>query len=92
MRVVADAATMGRLREGGGDVYVWPRRARCCGGASYSLEASLAPPPRATELVAEQDGLRIHATPGLRPPDHLELDLTRRGKVRAYWNGQPWIG
>lgn len=92
MRVVADVPTWRKLLEQGGEVYVWPRRTRCCGGYRYTLEASLEPPEPRTELVAEQNGLRVFATLGLRRPELLELDLTDGNQVRAYWNGQSWIG
>ena len=42
--------------------------------------------------MLEQDGVAVWATPGLAEPDELHLDLGRRGTVKAYWNGQSWIG
>jgi hypothetical protein len=46
----------------------------------------------AFELVHAADGFRVFATPGLVQPEELHLELSRRGKLRAYWNGQGWIG
>ena len=50
------------------------------------------PPDRAFELVHAADGFRVFATPGLVEPEELHLELSRRGQLRAYWNGQGWIG
>jgi hypothetical protein len=37
-------------------------------------------------------GFQVFATLGLVEPDELHLELGRNGKLRAYWNGQAWIG
>ena len=78
--------------ERGGAVYVWPRQTGCCRGKAFVLEAATKKPDREFELAHAADGLRILTTPGLRRPAELHLELTRRGKLRAYWNGQAWIG
>jgi hypothetical protein len=91
MRVVARPATLARLREHG-TVYVWPHAYRCCRGKQYVLEAALDPPESDFELVYAVDGFRVYATPGLAQPDELHLELDRKGRVRAFWNGQGWIG
>ena len=44
------------------------------------------------ELIHASDGFQVFTTPGLVQPDELHLELSRRGKLRAYWNGQAWIG
>jgi hypothetical protein len=56
------------------------------------LEASLDAPEGDFELVYAVDGFRVYTTPGLATPDELHLDLDPRGRVRAFWNGQGWIG
>jgi hypothetical protein len=71
---------------------VWSKRARCCGGAQYYLEAAVTPPERAFESAAERDGVQMLTACGLRRADHIALELTRRGKLRAYWNNQAWVG
>ena len=91
MRVVARPDAVEVLRDRGA-VYVWPRAFRCCAGRQYVLEASLERPAGDFELVHAADGFQVHARPGLAPPDELHLELDRRGAVRAYWNGQGWIG
>jgi len=75
-------------------VYVWPKGTRCCRGRTFVLESSTEPEPpeREFELVHAADGFQVFATPGLREPDELHLELSRSGKLRAYWNGQGWIG
>ena len=56
------------------------------------LESATRRPDRAFELVHAADGFQIFATPGLAEPDELHLELARTGHIRAYWNGQAWIG
>jgi hypothetical protein len=58
----------------------------------FVLESATEPPAREFELVHAADGFRVYATPGLVEPEELHLELSRRGKLRAYWNGQAWIG
>jgi hypothetical protein len=91
MRVVAGPDTLVALREHG-TVYVWPRALRCCRGRQYTLEASTDEPDGAFELVHAVDGFQVWAPPGLVEPDELHLELDRKGRVRAYWNNQGWIG
>ena len=56
------------------------------------LEAALRPPEGDFELVHAVDGVRVYATRGLAQPDELHLELDRKGRLRAFWNGQGWIG
>ena len=56
------------------------------------LESATEPPDRDFELVHAAGAFQVFATPGLVEPDELHLELGRRGKLRAYWNGQAWIG
>ena len=80
------------ISEKGGAVYVWPKGTRCCRGRTFVLESSTEPPNREFELVHAADGFQLFATPGLVEPDEIHLELSRRGKLEAYWNGQAWIG
>ena len=91
MRVVArpDALDVLRTR---GEVFVWPRALRCCKGRQYVLEAAFDRPEGEFELVHAVDGFQVHTTSGLVQPEELHLELDRRGRVRAYWNNQGWIG
>ena len=92
MRIVAGADTLKHVAEHGGAVYLWPRGMRCCAGRTYVLEASTAPPQRPVRQIHEGDGISVWATPGLTEPAEIQLELDRRGRLRAFWNGQAWIG
>jgi hypothetical protein len=93
VKLVAQPEVREHVEAQGGAVYIWAKVAGCCHGRSFSLESATEPPPaREFELVHAADGFRVFATPGLRQPDELHLEVTRRGKLRAYWDGQAWIG
>jgi hypothetical protein len=92
MRIVAAPGVREHIEERGGSVYVWAKASGCCHGRSYTLESATEPPDREFELVHAADGFCVFASRGLLEPESLELELSRRGKLRAYWNGQAWIG
>jgi hypothetical protein len=92
VKIVAGSTTRRYIAENGGAVYVWPRTIRCCGGRRYALDAAVRPPSRPVELVHEEPGLAVHATQGLVRPTELHLELSRRGRLEAFWDGQSWIG
>jgi hypothetical protein len=92
MRLVAGAATLERIREQGGALYVSPRAHRCCGGRSWSLAASTTRPDRDVDLLHREAGIAIFATHGLVRPLELHVELDRCGRVAAYWNGQAFVG
>ncbi|MGL6279170.1 MAG: hypothetical protein ACRC50_06400 [Gaiella sp.] len=91
MRIVAPQETREVLREHGA-VYVAPRAVRCCKGRQYVLDASLRRPRGEYELVHATDGFQVWTTTGLRLPEELHLELDRKGRLQAFWNGQGWIG
>jgi hypothetical protein len=93
MRLVAEQRTLEHVADRGGAVYVWPHGLRCCAGRSYVLDASTSRPRGAEFLpLHEEGGVSIWATPGLLEPEEIHLELDRRGRVQAFWNGQAWIG
>ncbi len=92
MRLVAEQRTLHHLAEQGGDLYLWPRGIRCCSGRSYVLEAATRPSEREFVRVHEEGAISVWATPGLVEPAEVHLELDRRGRLQAYWNGQAWIG
>lgn len=92
VQLVAEQRTLQRVADSGGDLYVWPRGYRCCGGRRYVLEAATQPPDKAFRRVHEEGGISVWATPGLAEPDEIHVELGRRGTLRAFWNGQSWIG
>ena len=92
MKLVVGPAVRDHIDAHGGAVYVWPESVGCCRGRTYVLEAATEAPDRAFELVHAADGFQVFTTPGLAEPDELHLELSRRGRLRAFWNGQSWIG
>ena len=92
MKLVVQPAAREYIDQHGGAVYLWARSTGCCRGRVFLLESGTEPPDCEFELVHAADGVQIFTTPGLVEPDELHLELSRRGKLAAYWNGQGWIG
>ena len=88
MDVVAKPEVIESIQERGGALYVWPRKARC--GGTIRLEASTERPDRAFRRVTVR-GIELYVTVGLKQPESLHLELGRRGRIRAFWNGLAWI-
>lgn len=89
MELVAAPGVIDAIRERGGALYVWPRKARCCGGA-ITLEAATDPPDKVFRRV-EVDGIELYLTVGMMLPESLHVEIGRRGRIRAYWNGLAWV-
>jgi len=92
VRLVAEQRTFQHVADRGGDLYLWPRGLRCCAGRSYVLEAATRPPAREFLRTHEERGISVWTTPGFVQPEELHLEVDRRGQLRAFWNGQAWIG
>jgi hypothetical protein len=92
MRLVVQPEARDHIDSHGGTIYLWARATGCCRGRTLLLESATEPPDRTVELVHAADGFQIFATPGLAQPEELHLEVTRRGKLQAFWNGQGWIG
>jgi hypothetical protein len=92
VKLVVQPAARDQIEAHGGTVYVWAKGVGCCRGRFFVLESDTDPPDREFELVHAADGFQVFTTPGLRAPDELHLELDRRHHLRAYWNGQGWIG
>ena len=88
MKIVAEDSVVEEIRRRGGAVYVWPNK-NCCSGI-FTLDASLVAPERDVSLVANEP-LQVFAPPGMRLPRELHLELGRKSRVRAYWDGLAWI-
>ena len=88
MVIVAEQNVIDGIRGQGGSVYFWAGR-RYCGG-TIMLNASVKPPDGNFELVAEEP-LEVFARPGARLPSELHLELDRKSRVRAFWDGLAWI-
>jgi hypothetical protein len=91
VNVVVDTPTREHIDRNGGAVYVWPKLTSCCRVRTFVLQCDTKPPERAVELVHAASGFQVYATPGLIAPDELHFELDG-DHVRAYWNGQGWIG
>ena len=89
MELVAAPAVIEAIRERGGALYVWPRKARCCGGA-ITLEAATEHPDKVFRRV-EAEGIDLYLTVGMMVPDALHVEISRRGRLRAFWNGLAWV-
>ena len=89
MQLVAAPGVIESVTRHGGSLYVWPQKARCCGG-TVRLEAATDPPDRAFRRV-EADGFDLFVTVGMALPDSLHLEVGRRGRIRAFWNGLAWV-
>jgi hypothetical protein len=92
VRVVVTPEALSHIGRSGGGVYLWAKATRCCGTRTSVLEVATEPGVRDFEQIHTQKDLAIWATNGLAVPAELHLDLSRRGALRAFWNGQAWIG
>lgn len=83
------------IREHGGRLYVWASTNVCCGGTRF-IEASTDAPPEVDRFRRVQTGdfelfIRPAGDRGL--PLALDVDVGRllRNRVRAYWDGCPYL-
>jgi hypothetical protein len=89
VELVAPSDVIEVIRERGGALYVWPHNARGCGGW-ITLEAATEPPDMVFRRVTVE-GIELYAPVEMGLPESLHLELDRRGRVRAFWNGLAWI-
>ncbi len=89
IELVASARVIDAIRDRGGALYVWPRKARCCGG-TITLEAATEPPDKVFRCV-EAEAIDLFVPAGMMAPDSLHVELSRRGRIRAFWNGLAWV-
>jgi hypothetical protein len=87
--LIASPGVIDAIRERGGALYVWPRKARCCGGA-ITLVAATEPPDTVFRSL-EADGIELFVPVGMTAPQSLHLEISRRGGIRAFWNGLAWV-
>ena len=87
--LVVSARVIDAIRERGGALYVWPRKARCCGG-TITLEAATKPPDKVFRRV-EAAGIDVFIAVGMMEPESLHVDISRQGRIRAFWNGLAWV-
>ena len=71
-------------------MYVWARKARCCGGA-VTLETATEPRRGTVFRRAFEGDIDIYLTAGMRDPTSLHLEVSRSGRLRVFWNGLAWV-
>ena len=92
MRVEASPETVEFVREHGGRLYVWAKRARCCHGSVTFLETSSEPGELPFRRV-DAEGIELYLDARLGEPDELVIETSgrRRKHVHAYWNGCAYV-
>jgi hypothetical protein len=89
-RIVASDATVAAVHLRGGRLWVWSRSSRCC-GANVRLETGTEERAgRDFRLVADEP-FEVRLATAHEPPDELHVDVSRRGRIGAYWNGCAWV-
>ncbi|HXY84315.1 MAG TPA: hypothetical protein VEH52_02450 [Gaiellaceae bacterium] len=93
MRVVVSESASELIKARGGSLYVWLKRAQCCGSATTLATASEPPAQKTFRQVDSGGPFELYLPAGLtRLPDELQLDVGRRGRrVDAYWDGSAWV-
>jgi len=93
VRIVASEAASRLIEESGGDLYVWPKKPRCCGSVTYLAASALPPAGRDFRRAAHTARVAVHVPVGLaRLPEELHLEARRfPRRVEAYWDGCAWI-
>jgi hypothetical protein len=91
VRVVASPEAREVVREGGGRLFVWARRSRCCGSITY-LRASTEAPEREFRRVEAGD-INVYLAAGIRElPKELHVEVHgRRKRLEAYWDGCAYV-
>jgi hypothetical protein len=92
MRLDASPEAVRLVQEQGGKLYVWAKRARCCGGPLVFLETSAEPGARQFRRVPA-DGFELYLELGLGVPEELVVEARgrRRRHVHAYWEGCAYV-
>jgi hypothetical protein len=89
-RVIASDEAVDAVRTSGGRLWVWTRASRCCGG-TVRLEAATEPRAgREFRLVASEP-FELRLATAQAEPQELHVELSRRGRLDAYWNGCAWV-
>ena len=92
MRLEASPEAVRLVQERGGKLYVWAKRARCCGGPLVFLETSAEPGEREFRRVPAE-GFELYLERGLGVPEELVVEAKgrRRRHVHAYWDGCAYV-
>jgi len=89
-RVVATDEAGDAVRARGGRLWVWTRSSRCCGGTVRLEAATQAHVGREFRLVASEP-VELRLATAHPAPEELHVELSRRGRLDAYWNGCAWV-
>jgi hypothetical protein len=93
MRVLVSDRAAELIAERGGRLYVWPTKARCCGGITRLRSASVAPGRQQFRRLDEDTTFELFVPAGLTSlPDELHVEAHRfPRRVESYWNGCAWV-
>jgi hypothetical protein len=93
VRVVATEPASELIQAQGGRLYVWLKRAHCCGSVTTLVTAKKPPAQKTFRQVDRGGPFQLYLPIGLtRLPDELHLDVSRRRRrVEAYWDGCVWV-
>jgi hypothetical protein len=83
MQLETSQETIRHLQELGGAVFVWPGKARCCGGA-VTLDASTTRPKASAFRRLQTRGIELHLAAGMSDPDSHHLELSRKGPCAGF--------
>jgi hypothetical protein len=92
MRLVVSDAAAEVIEEQGGRLFVWPKKAHCCGGL-VTLATSTKPQQGEFRRVAASERFELLFPVGLtQMPDELHIEVRRHPRrIEAYWNGCAWV-
>ena len=88
--IVASDAAVDAVRKRGGQLWVWTRASRCCNGTVRLESATEARAGREFRLVAREP-FEVRLAAAHPAPEELHVEVSRRGRLDAYWNGCAWV-
>jgi hypothetical protein len=93
MRVLVSDAAVQLIADQGGRLYVWPRKARCCGGLTRLVSSCDPAPKKEFRRAPESDRFELYLPTELSPlPDELHVEAHRfPRRIESYWNGCAWV-
>jgi hypothetical protein len=89
-RIVASDETVTAVCSRGGRLWVWSHSSRCCGG-NVRLETGTQARAGRDFLLVASEPFEVLLASAHPPPDELHVEVTRRGRLDAYWNGCAWV-
>jgi hypothetical protein len=89
-RIVASEATVDAVRLRGGRLWVWTSSSRCCSGVVRLETRTEARAGREFRLLAREP-FEVRLATAYPAPEELYVEVSRRGRLSAYWNGCAWV-